>query len=104
MGVADPFLCHGTAGLAQIMKAVYQVSGDVRFKEKALDMVRRTTAACERANGEPYDFWDETYAEEIATSRFGFLLGATGTALALLSAISSRPPKWDAPLLIGIHP
>lgn len=85
-GVVSADLCHGAAGLGHLYNRLWQASGDERLREGAAfwigEAVRRLR-------------------EDEAAEDLGFLQGAGGVALALLSAATSTEPEWDRVLLLS---
>src|SRR5262249_47300058 len=110
-GVADASLCHGAAGLGHIYNRLFQATGDVDLASASKAWFE--TALAMRRPGEGiggYLNWWPEIGEWRAES--GFLVGATGVGLALLSAVYPVEPLWDGPLLmpeslahadIGLH-
>lgn len=99
-GVIDASLCHGSAGLAHLYNRLYQGSGD----ETMLDTARRwyRHALDLRRPGEGIGGYLSWAEEQVWAPNPGFLVGAAGTALALLAAITPREPAWDRALAISI--
>lgn len=102
-GPIDASLCHGSAGLAHIYNRLYQASGDEAMLDAArmwyrhaLDL-RNQTPEGEGIGG--YLSWAE---EQVWAPNPGFLVGAAGTALALLAAVTPQEPAWDRALAISI--
>ena len=97
---ADLSLCHGAAGVAHIAARLFEYSKSADFKRKALEGYAVVLNALEQRSHSArmplYEFapgdWQELH---------GLLRGATGTALALLSASSTITPKWDRMLLLS---
>jgi lantibiotic modifying enzyme len=103
-GVIDMGLCHGSAGAALIFLRLWQQSGEVTFAdachfwlEKTLEM-RRTdfnrTAGVYRAD------WKDGCRQYVGC--IGYLTGAAGVGLAVLSCITGNVDAWDSPLLTDI--
>lgn len=101
-GVVDAPLCHGSAGLLHIFNRLWQQTGDERLAEAARHWF--DVALAQRRPSEPVAGYgamrppqgggEFTY-EPLA----GFLEGATGVALAMLSAVIERETGWDLLLL-----
>ena len=97
-GVVDAGLCHGAAGLGLIFARLHHATGDpellaaARFWfEHTLDLrVPGTGVAGFTAVG-PHGPVEDA----------GFLVGATGVALALHAAATNREPSWDRILLLS---
>ena len=101
-GVADAPLCHGSAGVMHIFNRLWQQTGDERLAEAARHWF--DVALAQRRPGEPVAGYGamrpppgggEFAYEPLA----GFLEGATGVALAMLSAVTERETGWDLLLL-----
>ncbi len=105
-GVRDACLCHGAAGNGHLYNRLFHVTGDALFRETAEywfdDTLRRRSASgiggfrrwiSEAGNAMDVGEW---------RSDPSFLSGASGTALALLSAITDLEPNWDRLLLADI--
>ncbi|MBB5120980.1 lanthionine synthetase C family protein [Streptomyces eurocidicus] len=77
-------LCHGLAGLLQITVRFAQDTGDPELTGAVAALVAASAARLKAAADGP-----------------GFLDGAAGTVLALLSAATRVPPDWDRALLLS---
>jgi lantibiotic modifying enzyme len=98
--IFDAGLCHGGAGVAHLFNRLGQASGDATCLQAARDWFGWTLAR--RRVGEGiggFLVWDSESAR--ARSIPGFLVGAAGTALALLAASGEVAPDWDEALLIS---
>lgn len=84
-GVADPWLCHGGAGVAHVFGDLARATGDAIFADAAQRWWRR---ALELAH------------EPTIRAAPALLEGATGLGLALLAAMGGAPPRWNAMLLL----
>jgi lantibiotic modifying enzyme len=99
-GIIDASLCHGSAGLAHLYNRMYQASGDEMMAEAAHAWYRHALDLRQPEQGiGGYLSWAE---EQVWALNPGFLVGAAGTALALLAAVSPREPAWDRALAISI--
>jgi lantibiotic modifying enzyme len=80
-GIANPHICHGSAGLAQIFLRFWRATGDVRFLIAARhwvdDLVARAKVALE---GSPVA---------------GFLTGLAGAGLVLIAFLGENDTTWD---------
>lgn len=99
--VADTPLCHGSVGLVHLYSRLFNTTGDPTFADAAkrwfdhtLENRHPDIGIAGFASSEP-DGWK---------SRPGFLGGAAGAGLALLSAATPIPPDWDRVLLTWIPP
>jgi hypothetical protein len=81
-GVVDAGLCHGAAGVAHLFARLHQRHGDELFAGAARAWYARALAM--PASGAP-----------------GFLGGAAGVGLALLSAATDVAPDWDVALALS---
>jgi lantibiotic modifying enzyme len=94
----DPSLCHGWAGLLQIV--VRMAGTDGRLAALADSLAGRVLAGYDPDT--PFGY---RYAQVFAprpVDRAGFLEGAAGVALALHAYATGQPPRtsWDAALLL----
>lgn len=103
-GVKDTGLCHGAAGVAHLFNRAYQATGDEAFAEAArrwfeqtLDMRMPDVGVA----GFPSFRTDPESQEETFEPVPGLLEGATGVALALLSAVHPFEPRWDRFMLVS---
>lgn len=113
-GIQDAGLCHGAAGLAHLFNRLYQGSnqggnqgsnqagGDPVLAEAARGWFGRTLEM--RRPGEGiggFLAWELGEGDEMGWRRNpGFLTGAAGIGLALLSAATETVPAWDRVLLV----
>jgi hypothetical protein len=94
--VVDASLCHGTAGLLHIFNRLYQGTGEASARDAAIHWAERTLVV--RAG--PHAIFGDELAIDSPYRELRFLVGATGSALALLGAASSVVPLWDAFMLL----
>ena len=99
-GVIDASLCHGSAGLAHLYNRLYQASGDETMGDAAHAGYRHALDL--RRPGEGIGGYLSWAEEQVWAPNPGFLVGAAGTALALLAAVTPREPEWDRALAISI--
>ncbi|GAA1686252.1 lanthionine synthetase C family protein [Fodinicola feengrottensis] len=93
----SPGLCHGVSGLLQIVLRFGHQTGDPRFADFSAELTEYLLRMYDPAL--PYGF--SSLAEGGKYSdRPGFLDGASGVALTLLSAAADQPPTWDRQLLL----
>ena len=106
LGVGDACFCHGSAGVAHVLRALGTVTGDERFTDAALRWLDRTLA--ERRPGEGVGgFTTAMYPwrpEAGKTADGSLQLGAAGTALALLAACGLAETGWDRAFLVPSAP
>ena len=96
--IVDSGLCHGTAGLVLLFTRLYDATGEEGFAAAA----RRwyDVLLGQRVPGGPYaGFRAILDAEAGYVPVPGFLEGAAGAGLALLTAAAPSVPAWDAVLL-----
>ncbi len=102
-GIRDAGLCHGAAGVAHLFNRLHQASGDPVLAQAARSWFERTLEM--RRPGEGiggFLAWDLDERDEMGWQRNpGFLVGAAGIGLALLSAATATVPAWDRVLLVS---
>jgi lantibiotic biosynthesis protein len=111
--LAGPTVCHGSAGLQQVLLRAGQASGDRRLLTAAEDLGRDVLAFADPEL--PFVFghwvpaspqgWQESSAHHVLDGA-GVLEGASGVACALLSLLDPegrrhRPCQWDRVLLLS---
>jgi lantibiotic modifying enzyme len=98
-GVADASLCHGAAGLGHIYNRLFQATGENDLAGAAKAWFGRALLMRNPKEGVGgYSSWWPEIEEWRGEG--GFLVGAAGIGLSLLSAISPVEPLWDGPLLL----
>jgi hypothetical protein len=97
--VPDACLCHGASGVGHLFNRLYQATGDEELGQAARFWFQRALGL--RTPGQGIAGF-RTVAEPDWVDEPGFLLGATGTGLALLAAASGIEPAWDRLLLISL--
>jgi lantibiotic modifying enzyme len=99
----DPTLCHGTAGIGHICNRFYQLTGDTGFKDEACTWLEWAINSRKPGTGiAGFSRMGFTEGRELNIQYDpGFISGAAGIGLALLSAISNTPPHWDRLMLIS---
>lgn len=99
----DACVCHGSAGLAHLMNRMYQLTGDEALAEGSRRWFERTCSMAIHSDGSAgLLFWSAPGTDralEWRTDR-SLLGGAAGVALALASAITTVPPRWDCLLAL----
>jgi len=101
----DAGLCHGTAGIAHLFNRMYQATGDALLADAARYWYERTLMVRKpgvEIAGYRVRLADGSQPQRAA--RPGFLTGAAGIGLSLLSAISDVEPSWDRLLLVSVPP
>lgn len=107
-GIQDAGLCHGAAGVAHLFNRLYQASGqasgDPVLAQAARGWFQRTLEM--RRPGEGiggFLAWElDDRRDEMGWQRDpGFLTGAAGIGLALLSGATATIPAWDRVLLVS---
>lgn len=101
-GVKDAGMCHGAAGLGHIFNRFFQATGEPVFRDAARSWLERALAMRTPDHGlAGYQMWvsqqppttPEQEGDRVDDA--SMLTGVTGTALALLAAISTVEPRWD---------
>jgi hypothetical protein len=100
-GLVDAPLCHGCAGLAHMLNRFHQVSGDDALRAGAQRWFRLALDAWQPERG-ARGFTAVGVAGEGDRAHVGLLDGSAGVGLALLAAISERPPDWDRAFAMSI--
>jgi hypothetical protein len=98
--VRDASLCHGTAGLLHVLNRIHQATGDPGCRAAAIHWAERTLDV--RAG--PDALTEKTPADGSRYHHLRFLVGAAGSALALLAAASATAPLWDRVMLLDLDP
>jgi lantibiotic biosynthesis protein len=102
LGLEEPTLCHGTAGLAHLLNRFYQASGEEEFREGARVWFAETLARRTPGQGTGgYLFSKEEDGTRVPFELPGLMNGPAGIALALLSAVSPLEPGWDRLFLLS---
>jgi lantibiotic biosynthesis protein len=102
-GVNDTSLCHGAAGIAHLFNRFYQATGERTFRDAARFWFRQTLEMRQqqsRVAGFPARFYKRS-AGAYWSPQPGFLYGAAGIGLALLSAATPVEPAWDRIMLVS---
>lgn len=107
-GVIDGGLCHGSAGNTHLFNRLWQATGEEVFREASVHWLRRTLAFQTPGVGiAGFRAWSGATPGSLEPSwcdAAGFLEGAAGIGLSLLSAIYPVEPCWDRLLLASIPP
>ena len=100
-GVRDAGLCHGGAGLAHMFHRLFRLTGEDAFRRASVSWFERTLDALSANNHENAysSSHSQTSMERTWTPDAGFLTGASGIGLALLSAVADQDLAWDRLLL-----
>jgi hypothetical protein len=96
--VRDAGLCHGHAGLLHICNRLYQATGEPRARDAAIYWAERTLVV--RAGPRAIIEGEVLHPSPYRALRF--LMGAAGSALALLAAVSPTAPLWDRFLMLDL--
>lgn len=90
-GLSNPYLCHGTAGVAHIYQQLFQVSGNPAYQQ-----------ASEYWIGETITQLDALLQQErIEGDGGGILNGLAGIGLALLSFSTDKKLDWSKTILLS---
>jgi lantibiotic modifying enzyme len=111
-GVMDTALCHGAAGNAHLFNRLFQATRDPELEAAARFWFDKTLELRKPGEGVGgYLNWTvvpDTRRGPNPEFRWnpepGFLTGAAGIGLALLSAACPLEPSWDRVLLAGVPP
>lgn len=100
-GVVDAGLCHGAAGLGLVFARLHQATGQPELRDAARFWFAHTLTLRDPGAG-----IGGFTAEGVdgPTHDPGLLTGATGIALALHAAATTREPSWDRLLLLSAAP
>lgn len=110
VAIKDAAMCHGAAGNGHLFNRLYQATRGTEFRDAAIFWFE--TALRMRVKGTGvggYRAWKpvdgkETIGQDPWQDNHSFLEGASGIALAFLSAITPTEPNWDRVLLARIDP
>jgi len=107
VGIAEPGLCHGAAGVAHLFNRLFQATGQTLFRDVSCEWFRYTLNS--RVAGGPFGGFlvtalDRDQGRFTKMSMAGFLEGSIGIGLALISAMSDVVPRWDRLLLLDGMP
>jgi lantibiotic biosynthesis protein len=103
VGIEEPGLCHGMAGIAHLFNRLFQATGDELFRDVAVEWFRYTLASrglADRLGGFRTTALDPVERRFAKIAVPGFLEGAAGIGLALMAAAGSVLPAWDRLLLL----
>jgi lantibiotic biosynthesis protein len=96
--IESPTLCHGVAGLLQVVVRFASDTGLPVFSDAAAELVDELLAAYEP--GRPLAFASIEPGPN-PVDRAGLLDGAPGVAMALLAAATETEPTWDRLFLLS---
>ena len=94
----SPNLCHGIAGLLQIVVRFYHATHDPVFAELATELIPHLMARFDPTA--PVGFRDVS-GDGLLLDNPGLLEGAAGVAMALLAATTPTEPAWDRLFLLS---
>jgi lantibiotic modifying enzyme len=105
-GVTDAGLCHGAAGLGHVFRRMSILHPDrLVFRQAARDWFERALRM--RVEGAPFGGFRAHHPEKMVPGSPlvfrddpGVLTGASGVALAFLSALDESIVGWDAPMMV----
>ena len=93
-GVEEPTLCHGSFGAFHIFNRLFQMTGDTRFKDRALFWMEDGFRYLELYRKNPQLF-------TVTFNEMDLHYGKVGIALSLLAGLSKAAPEWDSLLLVS---
>jgi lantibiotic modifying enzyme len=106
-GVTEPSLCHGAAGVGHMFNRLYRATREPLFAhaarawlQRAMDMRRAGEGVAGYLSPEPVAIGDPREPRWLPDP--GFLNGAAGIGLALLSGIRPTTLDWDRILLLAL--
>lgn len=97
--VSEPGLCHGASGLATLFARIHLLACEPTFLDAAAGWTRYALSL-RRPDRSVGGVWSFDHLGENTRPNPGFLEGAAGFGLALLSFVSTVPPEWHR--LLGI--
>jgi lantibiotic biosynthesis protein len=103
--VVDASFFHGSSGLAHLYARLHASTGEPLFADAARRALADTLAyrtPGEGVGGFSYATWEGD--QRVWNAASGFLEGAAGIGLVLLSICSSEPPSWDRLVLADPSP
>ena len=86
-GIEDPYLCHGSSGVAHLYQLLYDETGEAKFREEALYWFGETIRYC-------------NLMEDLVHP--GFLEGIAGAGLSIIAALDSSCSGWNRALFLSI--
>jgi len=98
----NAFLCHGTAGNAHIFNRLFHGTSMGQLRDCARDWYRAALGS--RSEGDRFAGFATALSQTPGgepSNDSSLLVGASGLGLALLAAVSDRPPGWDRALLLS---
>lgn len=104
--VMDPGLCHGAGGAAHFFNRLYQATGEERLAAAARSWYESALGFRQPGLGVAgFRSWaSDGSGEQSWRDDPALLEGASGTALALLAAVSPVEPGWDRLFLASVRP
>lgn len=102
--VMDMGLCHGSAGVALIFFRLLQQTGDSTFAEASAYWLQRTLDMRMPEMRRSAGVFVMKYSDDgrFPMENMGYLAGAAGVGLAVLTCITGDADRWDAPLLTDL--
>lgn len=97
--VSELGLCHGASGLATLFARIHLLTYEPTFHDAAAAWTRYALSL-RRPDRSVGGVWSFDHLGENTRANPGFLEGAAGFGLALLSLVSDVPPEWHR--LLGI--
>lgn len=96
--IGDCSVCHGGAGVAHLYARAHSRTGNPALRREALRWYRWTLDQRREGTGIG-GFLGWVSERRVYEPTPGLLVGSSGIGLALASALDSREPVWDRPLL-----
>ncbi len=96
--IKNPWLCHGTTGIAHIYNRIYIQTNDLKFKLSSDYWFNQTFIMTDFINAiENFNVWNSNQHQE---NEYG-ILGLSGVGLSLISKIAPSEVNWDRCLLLS---
>lgn len=106
-GVRDGGLCHGSAGNGHLFNRLYQATGRPEFREASIYWFEQAIEMRLDGGIAGYLSFEPGIgprSDVLWKPEPGFLVGATGIALAFLAATTTVEPRWDRVFLCSLTP
>lgn len=101
LGVVDPGICHGTAGICHIYNRMFFYTQNETFKEAADFWLNETFEIAYHDSGlAGYKAWSNMNNTGFYND-YSFLEGVAGIGLVLLNQLNNEEPVWDECLMLS---